>query len=521
MLFLLPVIIFGLAAAGITALRWRGMRMGYIWLLPVVLALVTWLILLLMPVPAGAQLQEWTWLKLAEEQMTILMRVDSISWPFLFLVVSLVLIYFLTLTVRLEAEKRTILWVAWLLLGAAAVLAVVAGNLITLILLWALIDLLDFLFPRFVFKTIEPAARTGSFIPRTLAILLLILAVVFSFQSGSNPTVESINTPTGVMLFFAALLHAGILPIEKKQKVEDSACQSFEFFTHLVLIVISLNLLSRLPVVLFSPLFSQVLSTLLWLLALFFTILDFQEKTDMDYWDNAVVCLAAIATLSGHAQSMPAWCALLCVGMGMHQFYAMRSARLNIFPWLAFIAISALPFTVAATAFQGLIQANNLIWAIATLPIYALLLVDFNRKARAEKYCNEQVETWYQAVYLFGLFLLILTPFALVVKIITYQTSALQNWWLGAGVLTLTIASRLITHRSILKEKKNKRMKILITSISKFFNFKWLGKIYTWLNLIFQEVIFFFTQLLEGEGGIFWAVVILALMISLIGAGRG
>lgn len=519
MLFLLPVILYGLSAIGITALRWRGMRMGYIWLLPVMLALITWLTLLLLPVPVEAQQQEWSWLKVADELLTINLRVDPASWPFLFLVVNLVLIYFLTLTVRLGSEKRTILWVAWLWLGTTAILAVVAGNIITLILLWTLIDLLDFLFPRFVFKTIEPTPWTGAFIPRMLAILLLMLAVVFSFPSSINPSFESINPTTGVLLFFASLLHTGILPIEKKQKMEDYACQSFNFFTHLVLIVISLSLLSRLPVVLFSPIFSQMLSVIFWLLAVFFIILEFQEKTNMAYWDSAMVCLAAIAVLGGQAQSMSAWCTLICVGTGMHQFYIMRTARLNIFPWLALVAISALPFTVAAKALQGLIQENNHIWAIACLPIYALLLVDFNRNANADKMNIGQVEIWYQAVYMFGLFLMILMPFELVVKITTYRASALQNWWLGAGVVTFAVASMIITRKSILNEY-GKRMKVLIIRVGKFLNFRWLGKINTWLNLIFHEVIFFITQLLEGEGGIIWAVVILALMVSLIGTGR-
>jgi len=39
------------------------------------------------------------------------------------------------------------------------------------------------------------------------------------------------------------------------------------------------------------------------------------------------------------------------------------------------------------------------------------------------------------------------------------------------------------------------------------------------LFFVLREITQFFTQLLEGEGGIIWSLVILALFISLIGGG--
>ena len=520
MLFLLPVIIFGLAAIGITALRWRGMRMGYIWLLPFVLTLATWLTLLILPVPTSPQMQEWNWLKLAGEYITFQLIVDSTNWSFVFLLVSLVMVYFLTLTVRLVSEKRTILWVAWLLQGAIAVLAVTAGNLITLLLMWTLIDLLDYGFSRFVFKTVDPSLSPGSFLPSMLAILLMMLAVVYSSEASGSLSVETLSMPSGVLLFFAALLHMGILPLRRPTNMDESVCQSFGFFNRLVLIVTGLALFSRLPVALFSPVFTQLMVAFFWLLSLSFTILGYKEKASLEYWCNALVCLAAIAVLGGQPLSTPAWCAVICVGIGMHQFYRVRTTQLGIFTWLTVAAISALPFTIASNALQGLMQGNNLVWVILSLPIYALLLIDFSRKTGAEKERTGQMEAWYQAVYLFGLFLLILVPFALVVKNSNYLANAMQNWWLGAVVAALAIGGRIIISKLTFRGKTIKRINVLVIRIGRIFTFEWLADLYAWLALIIQEVINFATQLLEGEGGIIWAIVILALMISLVAAGR-
>jgi hypothetical protein len=53
-----------------------------------------------------------------------------------------------------------------------------------------------------------------------------------------------------------------------------------------------------------------------------------------------------------------------------------------------------------------------------------------------------------------------------------------------------------------------------------FLRFEWLNGIWKWVSLIIAEVFSFITQLLEGEGGVIWAIVLMALLISILGAGR-
>jgi len=521
MLYLIPVALFGILTIVITALRWRGMRMGYIWLLPASLIFIAWLAMVILPLPASPQMQEWNYLQLGGEGMSIRLVVDATSWSFLFLLISLVLVYFLTLTVRLDSEKRSVLWVAWLLLGALAMLTCTASNLVTLILLWTLIDLLDYLFSRFVFKSIDPTTSAGSFLTRMLAILLIMIAAIFGAGESGDIGGDALNIPRFVLLLIAALLHMGILPIRRPIDVDEGAGQSFDFLMRLVSLVIGLGLLARISGVILPLLLSQILIAIFWLLAILFTILGFQEKSSLNQWSKAMVCLSAMAVVAGNPASVPAWCALACVGLGMYQFYRVRTTQIGIFIWLAALAISGLPFTIGANALQGLLQVNNPIPAILSLPVYALLLLNFIEKMRAEKGSAAKVEAWYQAVYLFGLFLLNLMPFAIVVKHSTYLANAWQNWWLGVAVVVIALVGKIVDSRIDLPGRFRKRTEQLVERIRRTLTFEWLGGLYSWLTLIFQEVLLFTTQLLEGEGGIIWAIVILALMVSLVGAGAG
>jgi formate hydrogenlyase subunit 3/multisubunit Na+/H+ antiporter MnhD subunit len=64
--------------------------------------------------------------------------VDHASWPFLFALVSLTLAIILTAAASLQSNY----WMTWsntLLLAGLGILAVISGNLLTLLLAWAVI----------------------------------------------------------------------------------------------------------------------------------------------------------------------------------------------------------------------------------------------------------------------------------------------------------------------------------------------------------------------------------------------
>ena len=145
MLLLLPLIFFALIAIALGILRLRRMRMAYLWLLPAIIALVCWVVFIILPIPAAGNVFHIPGLFSLSVAGGLSFNLDETSWGFIYLVVSLVLVYFLTLLIRLDEEKRTLLWIGWLVFSAIAILSFAAGNLTTLIVAWFLFDILDFL----------------------------------------------------------------------------------------------------------------------------------------------------------------------------------------------------------------------------------------------------------------------------------------------------------------------------------------------------------------------------------------
>ena len=522
MLFLLPIILFGLTCVALALLRLRGMRMAYIWLLPAFITLICWILFLVLPVPATASVIKIPWLYSLAESGSLVFSLDSQSWGFVFLLISLVLGYFFTLPIRLEQEKRTMLWVGWLLLSISAVLSFTAGNILTLILAWTLFDLLDFTFTFFVLKTAaDEQSLAEPYLPKILSVSLLIVANVFLERGSTQLIPNSLQPIAYFLILFAAVFRTGLFPFRFVKVAEDQSGVSFEFLKKITLILSGFALLSHLPANFLNATSNSLLSIILLALSLLFVIVSLSKhQRSHEAWLNTVICLAFISVISGVPQSLLGWAGVVLIGAGVQHFYSMHSSRFNFFALLGVLAVSGLPFTIGLFALNGLSSKGLIVWEMICLPVYSLLLLDLIQKILIPNKDNPSVESWYSAVYLFGLFLLALSPFALIVKSVITSADAFENWWMGVLVAIITLAAFLFTLRQKAFKTKLEGYSNKLAPILVFLRFHWLNEIWKWVSLIITEVFSFITQLLEGEGGVIWAIVIMALLVSIIGAGR-
>jgi hypothetical protein len=522
MLFLIPIILFGLTSVALALLRLRGMRMAYIWLLPAIITLVCWILFLVLPVPATASVLKIPWLYSLAKSGSLVFNLDSQSLGFIFILVSLILGYFLTLPIRLEKEKRTLLWIGWMLLSISAIFAFTAANILTLILAWTLFDLLDFIFTFFVLRTVaEEESLSELFIQRIISVSLLIVVFVFLEPGSSQLIPNSLQLPAYFLILFAAIFRTGLLPFRQIKGVEDQAGFSFDFLKKIAMVISGFSLLSHLPANFLNGLSNSLLSTIFLVLALVFTFTSLSRTTvSHTTWLDGVICLAIISVFSGNPQSLLNWAGVVLTGAGVLQFYSMRSPRFNLFALIGVLAVSGLPFTLGLAALNGLSSKGSLTWELICVPIYAVLLLDLIKKIITPPKEYPSVEPWYQAVYLFGLFLLALSPFALIMKSTVVFHNGFENWWIGGSVSMLTLTALLLDNRQKTLQKKLEKYSLKLIPILSFLRFHWLNGIWKWVSLIITEVFSFITQLLEGEGGVIWAIVIMALLVSIIGAGR-
>jgi hypothetical protein len=522
MLLLLPLIFFALIATALGILRLRRMRMAYLWLLPAIIALVCWVVFIILPIPAAGNVFHTPGLFSLSVAGGLSFNLDETSWGFIYLVVSLVLVYFLTLLIRLDEEKRTLLWIGWLVLSAIAILSFAAGNLTTLIVSWFLFDILDFLFTFLILHSggLE-GSLVGSFTLRLVSLGLLIIAGIFMSPEKAQWLPAPLAPFAYFLLFFAAFFRTGLLPIRFENREGEEKSSSFIFLKETLLVLSGFSLLSFLPVQYLSNISQIILTTIFFLLSLTFVLLSIMKKSKcMDLWMKSILCLGCMCVFAGSPIALVGWGGVAMLGSGISYFYTQRSRRNQIFAWLGILSLSGLPYSIAGFALAGLTTSLSIFWLIPGLFVYSFLLFDFIRIIREPGEEKETIEPLYLAFYIFGLFQFALSPFAILIKNPVLAANVIRFWWVGIALLALCLGLFWLEKRIRISKTALENMTSRISGLFKSFSFEWLVKFWQWLSWSLSAIVQFLTRLLEGEGGVIWAIVILSLLVSLLSVGR-
>lgn len=210
---LLPSLVLLLGAGLTWAARRRPDRLT--WAMATAFALVTWLVVLftLTTLPAQLDLSAWRPASLFASRLEI--SLDRSGWGILYAIASGLLAILLTAVARPAtgaAGSRAVM----LAYTAVAMLAVMAGNLLTVAILWMVIDLLGFLY---LVARVEDAAGAQTIVVRLaidMAGTLLALAAAAASFAGTLELPLGVSSgpwlPTA-FLALAVLLRLGVFPL--------------------------------------------------------------------------------------------------------------------------------------------------------------------------------------------------------------------------------------------------------------------------------------------------------------------
>ena len=98
---------------------------------------------------------------------------------------------------------------------------------------------------------------------------------------------------------------------------------------------------------------------------------------------------------------------------------------------------------------------------------------------------------------------------------ISFQT---PGWWIGLIPLGLIAVFLVIDHREL------KLFPSFLNRVGGSINFSWVSRVFWGIYHGLARILYVITQLLEGEGGILWALLILIMLIVTIniwGSGVG
>lgn len=528
MLVLLPVFLLGSFALIIFIFWSLRVKTGWSWLAGLFGALVTWVYVLLCRFMELTPIRLPSWWLAVEADYQISFQLDATSWVYAFSLVSLLLATMITVSVRGIAEGRPINWAANLTFTAAGLLAILAGDALTLILAWTVIDLLELSFliawlsqPRF--KQMAVIA----FAARVAGTFVVLIAAYASRAEGSALRLTSPSPEVGLALLIAVGLRLGVLPLHLPFPKELPIRRGVGSMLRLVAPASSLVLLARLPADAVPPNLALPLLIFSSLAALYGSLMWLNARDELSgrpYWLIALAGMAIGCVIRSYPAASLAWGVTLILPGGLLFVYSARSLRLALIPILGWLGMTGLPFTPAASGWAGLVIPPFNLADILYLATHAILMAGFLRHAFAPGEPLTSFENWIKVAYPLGLVVL-LAAFTLV-GILGWEGSLTVGiWWASLISLILTaFIFWLVTHLHRRSTGENPLWVVVLLeqigkTLGRFFRLEWLYALLAWTYRLVRHVIQDLTVILEGDGGILWVMVLLALFLITIQGG--
>lgn len=195
-------------------------------------------------------------------------------------------------------------------------------------------------------------------------------------------------------------------------------------------------------------------------------------------------------------------------------------------PLVAALGVSGLPFTPAAAGWTGIITPKfdgyNLVFMVSVL----FLCLGFTRRALAPREELYRMERWIHTVFPVGLLVLILAQWSML-AFRWRQMLTPGVWWASVPVVGLAVLGTILPLlRPSLFTTEGLRASWLVAVLERLgsglaviLRLNWLYSFFGWIYSLVQNLVQLIIDILEGDGGILWAMVMLAMVISLLFSG--
>jgi hypothetical protein len=209
----LPLVVLVLGAGAMWALRHRPTRL--LWPLMTVSAALSWLAALAISGKQGGAISLSVWQPASIFSSGVILQLDQIGWTNIYAAATVILSISLTAPSR-DGGVAGLGKAMMLFYAALAMAAMMAGNLLTVALTWALLDLAGFVM---VLQLSTDAQVLQSSLRRLgaggLSVVMVLAAASLAWRSGSDNLISSPQSAatTAVLLGLAGLLRLGSVPL--------------------------------------------------------------------------------------------------------------------------------------------------------------------------------------------------------------------------------------------------------------------------------------------------------------------
>jgi hypothetical protein len=516
MLILLTVTILLMTAIALLILQFTAPSFRYNWLIGTGGALLGWISVFVWQaqMPLAVQFPAWQPEILFSQSPTFVG--DGIAWAHTISLATLSLAILVTAVVRI-GFPRPISWMGTLILTSLGVLAVLADNPLTLVLIWAAIDISELIAQLRVVKDPVLSERTViAFASRAAGTFVLLWADIVSVANGQTLDFRSAAPEAGLYLVLAASLRIGVLPLHLPYSEESALRRGFGTGLRMISAASSLILLARIPPASLASPITPYLSILVSLAAVYGGwqwLRAPDELAGRPFWLIGMGSLAVAAALRANPIGAAAWsCGLILAGGALFLSSEQNkwlTRALAIGAW----GISGLPFSLTATGWNSGIVPPLLSWLAwpVLIAAHAMLVAGFIRHSlrKTTRASSEDQPIWAKNVYPIGISLLLVM---IVLLGVFGWEGALQfgNWFVAVLTSILIAGLTWLTPRlQILNPVRAHWVRPASTS--------WLEWVYRALWYLYRQLgraSNMVASLLEGESGVMWTLLVLVLFVS-------
>jgi hypothetical protein len=568
---LLPVVLLLLAALAIVVLQqWRP-SIGRAWLIAAIAGLATTASLLFLRWRVPLEMTIDWWRTFAELSSPPAFRLDERSWPYAFCLGLLALAFILTESARLEKEARPNNWAVGLALAGLGMLTVMSANPITLIVTWTAVDFVEFLMLMTNNASRRMAAQTVTlFSVRVSGTLLVIFAILLARAQNLPFSLDTIPPGLAVILLLAAGLRLGVLPINVHYTREVYHWRGLGTVMRMIGPATSMVVLGRMPagavppewkgVILFFAALAALYGAAMWLAA-------DSEINGRPFWLIALAALGVASVANDNPQASIAWGTVLILPGSLLFFFSAQRRTIFFIPLLGILGIVGLPYTPAAAGWLG--AAGSAFGFFSTIFALAVLLLIWGYLRHAMLHPRDALypmDRWVHTIFPAGLLFLVIGqwivtvfgwPGSLSVGVLTASLPVAflavlgivlvltfrRSWLVPAAPFNpppavavpgpvelepeITEVHQPAPVEAVPVARMDEPSRLWLDQfgrrvgggVSAFFRLNWLYNMIVWLYGVVQNGVQLLTVMFEGDGGILWSLVMLALLISLITVG--
>ena len=498
-------------------LRYKGVRLAYIWMVFILTTMLVWLLLFIIQPEKISPLVVKNWIKIGSTPVDLILEMNDLNWPISISYFTILISFLLTSIVHLQGNKSLYAWVEMTILVFSGWLVILAGDYWSILITWTLIDFVELLF-HLKYKMLDPDRFYLHFLGKFIGSMLLVYGISISFQVNPQSLFGNNIKGVGIVILLAAILHSGILSNIQIKLSKKSYFKISPIILRIISFTASFYLLTYIADYRLSFL-SGIIIRILFFVTAMLGAYRWAKGLDESYGIQELLlafgAMVGYLYITGAGEAIVYWLILLLLPIGWLFLYSDRDSRINIFWFPCIFFMSGLPFSLTFQGLQEFLIRNNFIDLLfMTLPVI-IIISGYIKHALKKRGKFNYLEPWYQLFYLIGLFLPLISMSAMALKNIWPLIDGFNSWWIGSVILSLSIMVYFYQIKSkskIIEFKNIGEFRIGSFSIS----FHRMRIISEKISFFLETFLTFISKLFEGTGGILWAVVLFALFMTII-----